>query len=206
MQMAHIFLTSKGFFTESVKEDFLQLVDGRIAALKAAIITTASSKKEKNPFAVKTKEDFLEMGLMTVDFLDVEFEDARNLLAYDVFYICGGNPFRLLRELKESGAERAIEELVERDTIFIGVSAGAMIFGPHIEIVNCFTPSMNTVNLKDLKGLGIFPKPIFPHYGREDKFPDSTGKTVEQRIAEFEAAHNLQVERLTDSDVLLIER
>lgn len=206
MQVAHIFLTSKGFFRESVKADFLQLIDGRAAAPKAVIITTASSKKEKNPFAVKSKEDFLEMGLETVDFLDVEFEEARNLLAYDVFYICGGNPFRLLRELKESGAAMIIEELMERDSIFIGVSAGAMIFGPHIEIVNCFTPSMNTVNLKDLKALGIFPKPIFPHYGREDKFPDSTGKTVEQRIAEFEASHNLQVERLTDSDVLLIER
>lgn len=206
MQMAHIFLTSKGFFTESVKSDFLQLIDGRVAALKAAIITTASSKKEKNPFAVKSKEDFLEMGLMTADFLDIEFEDAQNLLAYDVFYICGGNPFRLLRELKASGAAEVIEELMERDAIFIGVSAGAMIFGPHIEIVNSFTPSMNEMNLTDLNALNIFPKPIFPHYGREDKFPDSTGKTVEQRIVEFEMLHNLQVERLTDSDVVLIER
>lgn len=206
MKVAHIFLTSKGFFTEAVKSDFLQLIKGRDAVPKAVIITTASSKKEKNPFAVKTKEDFLAMGLVTVDYLDIEFEAARNLLAYDVFYICGGNPFRLLRELKASGAAMVMEELMQRDAIFIGVSAGAMIFGPHIEIVNSFTPSMNKVNLKDLNALGIFPKPIFPHYGREDKFPDSTGRTVEQRIVEFEMLHNLEVERLRDCDVVLIER
>lgn len=204
--MAHIYLTSKGFFNESVKSGVHEWVRGNAEGLKAAIITTASSKKAADPLAVKTRADFFGMGIPQVDFLDIEFEQPSALLHYHIFYICGGNPYHLFQQLKRTGADRVFQRMLAQEAMFIGVSAGAMIFGPHIEIANHFTPAMNTSGLTDFTALGIHEKPLFPHYGREEKFKDSAGKTIEERIAAFEAETGAEVERLSDSEALKITR
>lgn len=204
--MALIYLTSKGFFNETVKNAAREWADGKTKEVKAAILTTASPKKAADPFAAKTKEDFFRMNVRQADFIDIEFEDPEVLLQYDILYICGGNPFHLLQMVKSSGAEAVFRELISRDVLFVGVSAGAMLFGPHIEIADVFTPAMNSGGLKDLTALGIYEKPLFPHYGREEKFEDASGRTIEQRISSFETAAGTEVERLRDSEVLTLTR
>ena len=74
-----LLLTSNGFYTDEIKEAFLQLIDGELSNLDVAIITTASPQKEKNRFAQKAKADFEEMGFTNIDFIDVEFEHQKIL-------------------------------------------------------------------------------------------------------------------------------
>ncbi|MBD8067798.1 hypothetical protein [Bacillus sp. PS06] len=43
-------------------------------------------------------------------------------------------------------------------TVFVGVSAGAVILSPNIEVVNHFTPEMNKVEMDNLTALEITEK------------------------------------------------
>ena len=203
--MAKILLTSNGFFTESIKQEFLQLIEGNTADSSAAIITTASPKKEQNRFAVKAGEDFLEMGIRHIEFIDIEFDDPSKLEVFDVIYLNGGNPFYLLHHLKRSGADKVLKKLAEENTVIIGVSAGAMVLGPDIRVADYFTPEMNGLQMKDLSGLEITKEIVFPHYGREDLFPDASGALIEERLTTYEAKNNCTVLRIAEDQSQVIQ-
>ncbi|MCR2806637.1 Type 1 glutamine amidotransferase-like domain-containing protein [Paenibacillus soyae] len=202
--MAKLLLTSNGFFTDTIKKGFLELIEGDIGRLRAAIITTASPKKESNRYAQKARMDFAEMGFRQVDFVDIEFQNPGVLERMDVVYINGGNPFQLLHYARKSGADAILTALAERNAVLVGVSAGSLLLGPHIRIVSRFTPEMNTPQLTDLSALHLTDHLIFPHYDREDLFPDSGGRSIEERIAEFESSEQCVVTRLPDDGYIAI--
>lgn len=58
---------------------------------------------------------------------------------------------------------------------------------------------MNTIHLKDLTALGLSDTYIFPHYDREDLFPDLTEKTFEDRLQTFETLNTCTVIRISDN-------
>lgn len=91
--MFRILLTSNGFFTDQIKQQFLQLINDQLENKKATVITTASQQKQDNKFAIKAKEDLIGMGFNLVDFTDIEFDQPDILRKYDVIYINGGNRF-----------------------------------------------------------------------------------------------------------------
>lgn len=202
--MSKLLLTSNGFFTEQIKNQFLQLICGELSDLKVSIITTASPLKENNQYARKAKEDFIQMGFHTIDFIDIEYDEPETLRQYDVIYINGGNPFDLLYHMKKSGTDLILKSLATQNIIIVGVSAGAVILGPNINIVNYFTPQMNAVYLNDLTALGLTNTYIFPHYDREDLFPDPVGKTIEDRLQTFETLNTCTVVRILDNQSILI--
>lgn len=202
--MSKLLLTSCGFHTELIKSTFLDLVDGEVLDLKTSIITTASPKKENNRNAQKAKEDFKMMGIQDVNFIDFEFENPEILTQKDVIYISGGNPFNLLFHTIRSGADDILKKLAEKNIVFVGVSAGALLLGPNINIVQFFTPEMNTLNMNNFSALQITDKLIFPHYDREDLFENDAGRTIEERIREFETLHNYEVTRLNDDQSIVV--
>lgn len=202
--MAKLLLTSCGFYTDSIKETFLDLIDGDFRHLKVSIITTASPKKEKNRYAQKAKDDFEAMGFQNVDFIDLEFDKPELLTQNDVIYISGGNPFSLLFYAIKSGAHDILKKLAAQEVVIVGVSAGALLLGPNIKIVQFFTPEMNTLNLSDFNALEITDKLIFPHYDREDLFGNEAGRSIEERIKEFESLENCDVIRLNDDQSILV--
>ncbi|WP_285766908.1 Type 1 glutamine amidotransferase-like domain-containing protein [Peribacillus sp. SI8-4] len=204
--MSTILLTSNGFFTDRIKQQFLQRIDGQIMNAKAVIITTGSQWKQYNKFAMKAKEDLVNMGINQVDFMDIEFDVPGRLKRYNVIYMNGGNPFHLLFHLKKSGADMILKKLAKqnRNIVFVGVSAGAIILGPNIEVVNHFTPQLNSVDMHNLTGLGLTDIAVFPHYDREDLFPNTAGKSIEDRLKEFEYINECSVVRLKDDESILI--
>lgn len=93
------------------------------------------------------------------------FEDlaSRNLQDYSALFIGGGNTYKLLLGLKESGAFKNIRDYINKDGVVIGGSAGAVIFGYDINIIASMDP--NDVNLEDTKGFDVLSGiSIFPHY------------------------------------------
>ncbi|MFE3573492.1 Type 1 glutamine amidotransferase-like domain-containing protein [Lysinibacillus sp. NPDC059133] len=200
-----LLLTSNGFYTDVIKEQFLKLINGATDKLDVAIITTASPQKENNRFAQKAKEDFNEMGFQNIDFIDLEIDNLENLTHKDVIYINGGNPFNLLFHTKQSGADSILRQLVLKNVAIVGVSAGAVLLGPNIKVVHFFTPQMDTLNTKDFSALGLTDKLIFPHYDREDLFKNSTSKTIEERLKEFETLERCEITRLKDDEYIIVE-
>ena len=87
----------------------------------------------------------------------------KNYNDYCALFIGGGNTYKLLKGLKDSGAFIKIKEFIDNDGIVIGGSAGAVIFGYDIDVVSVM--DSNDVNLDDTKGFNCLNGiSIFPHY------------------------------------------
>ncbi len=99
-----------------------------------------------------------------------------------------------------------LRSLSKQNTILIGASAGAVILGPSIDVVQHFSPELNEIGLNDYTALSLTDIAIFPHYDREDVFKEDTGKSIEDRLSEFEEWNNISVTRLKDDQYILINR
>ena len=79
-----------------------------------------------------------------------------DLSKFDGIYIGGGNTFKLLKEIKESGFDKKIIKFYEKGGKIAGGSAGSIIFGNNIKIaIICEDKDKNLVNLKNLSGINI---------------------------------------------------
>lgn len=88
---------------------------------------------------------------------------SKNLQHYAALFIGGGNTYKLLLGLKQSGAFNNIKNYIENNGVIIGGSAGAVIFGYDINIIAGM--DSNEVNLTDTKGFNVLSGiSIFPHY------------------------------------------
>lgn len=82
---------------------------------------------------------------------------------YCALFIGGGNTYKLLKGIKDSGDFEKIKEFINNGGIVIGGSAGAVIFGYDIDIIS--TMDSNDVALIDTKGFNVMNGvSIFPHY------------------------------------------
>ena len=87
----------------------------------------------------------------------------KNYDNYCALFIGGGNTYKLLKGIKDSGAFEKIKEFINNGGIVIGGSAGAVIFGCDIDIISTMDP--NDVALIDTKGFNVMNGvSIFPHY------------------------------------------
>lgn len=200
--MGGILLTSTGFFTDEIRTAFSRMT-GSFSS--ACIITTASPQKENNRFAQKAKDDLHALGATHIRFLDIEMEDPSCLQKFDVIYLNGGNPFHLLFQLKKSGAGKLLQQTTSDQTL-VGVSAGSMVLGPSIEIVEEFTPTLNTIPLHDFTGLNMTEFTVFPHYDREDLFVHPSGDSIEKRIFRYERRSGKRIYRLKDDSYLALKK
>ncbi len=92
---------------------------------------------------------------------DFKYEE---LLDFGGIFIGGGNTYKLLKILKETGFDKYLVKLLkETDIPVIGGSAGAVIFGKNIETVE--TMDLNNVGLEDLSGMNMLSgKNVWVHY------------------------------------------
>lgn len=113
----------------------------------------------------------------------------------------GGNTFRLVQMMHETGIMAAIREKSLSGTPFIGWSAGSNVACPTLRTTNDMPviepPSFNTLNL--------IPFQINPHY--LDANPEGHGgETREQRINEFQALNtDVVVVGLREATALLVD-
>ncbi|MDQ0859756.1 Type 1 glutamine amidotransferase-like domain-containing protein [Bacillus sp. V2I10] len=201
--MAKIILTTNGFSSENIKKKFLEQIDIDKKEIRIAIITTASHHKENNKYAKKAKVDLTNLGFQKIEFCDVEHDNLDYLSSSNIIYLSGGNPFYLLHHLRKSGADNKLKDLSKRNTVFVGVSAGAMVLGPDIGVANFFTPEMNSIKLNNFNALKITKTAIFPHYDREELFIEKNGKSIEERLFKYENDNKSTVVRLRDADFIV---
>jgi len=194
MNKGFLLLTSTGLTSPNIYKKFKDVVyDPQKQSV--AIITTAAEGKENNKYSQLAKKQFESLGFVSVDFVDLETQPEKDLSSYEIIYVCGGNTFKLLKFARNANFKLSIEKLLERNGIYIGVSAGSIIVGPSIEIAGEVVADKNEVGLEDLTGFGITNLIVLPHYSSE----------VEEETKAFEAKHGVIVERLSNSQAALIE-
>ena len=99
----------------------------------------------------------------------------KNFSDYSVVFIGGGNTYKLLKELKESGSFEKLRTYLEQGGVAFGGSAGAIIFGEDLESCNLDDP--NEVGLTDPAGMDVLNGvSLLCHFTSREKEEDEKSK------------------------------
>lgn len=130
-------------------------------------------------------------------------KELEDISSVNSLCIMGGNVFALLHNLRESGLDKVIlEKSKEKDFVYSGFSAGAIIVTPDIRIADekhgwSFGGDKNEDDILDTKALGLVDFEILPHF---DVKADS------KKLRQYEEKYQTKVKALTDSDFLIIQK
>ena len=131
------------------------------------------------------------------------FEELANkdYTNYCAIFIGGGNTFKLLKGLKDSGSFIKLSEYINNDGIVYGGSAGAIIFGKDIESIHIM--DSNDAMLKDTSGFNVLNgKSIFAHYTNEHT--EEAHIKFKKYLANY-SSNNEDVIALPEEDTILID-
>lgn len=108
-----------------------------------------------------------ELSNVDIPYIDMvrTFEElaSKNYYDYSAIFIGGGNTYKLLKGIKESGSFKKIKDYINNNGVVIGGSAGAVIFSKDIDIIASMDP--NDVDLRDTAGFNVLNGlSVFPHY------------------------------------------
>ena len=166
---------------------------------KAALVVTADSVyKEKNYHVERAAGELARLGL-SVECFDFDVQPPGALLDYDLAEMIGGNPYYLLHSIRIHGFQKALREFAE-NRVLIGWSAGALVIGPTLELIDRYSPEMNEVGLSNLSALGLTDVQILPHYSRFLSWYEN----FEETCAQYEREKRCQVIRINDGEGVLI--
>lgn len=127
-------------------------------------------------------------------------QPADLLLNYDVVEFIGGNPYYLLHSIRQNNSADVLRNIAT-SKILIGWSAAAFVFGPSLELVNCYSPEMNFIGLTDLDGLALTDVQVLPHYS---KFI-TRFEQFDETCCIYEKKYNVEVIRINDGDGVFID-
>ena len=115
------------------------------------------------------KETYRPYGIVNAD-VCTDLSLAQDINQYTAIFIGGGNTFKLLKEIKDTGFDKKLLEYLNNGGFVYGSSAGAIIFGESIKPCEYGAFSdINHVGLIDLSGLNLAGgKDVFCHHSDED--------------------------------------
>ncbi|MES2409616.1 MAG: Type 1 glutamine amidotransferase-like domain-containing protein [Patescibacteria group bacterium] len=161
-----LLLTSKEKFLITKGYDLLGIPKDK---LKIGYITTALKVVADSEYLAYMKEYEVEMRNNHISFeeFDIEGKNVKEIREFfndkKIVQVSGGNPFYLLKHVRESGFDKVLKDLLDEGLIYIGSSAGSYIMCPTIEVAG-WKAGRNNYGLTDLTALGYVPFLLKCHY------------------------------------------
>ncbi|MFL6256874.1 MAG: dipeptidase PepE [Pyrinomonadaceae bacterium] len=182
------------FFHNALKE-FLGTSVRRVLFVPfAAVIRT------EDEYLAKVRERFGPHGY-EVESLHKATEARAAVEGADAIAVGGGNTFKLLRAVYESGVLELVRERVEAGMPYVGWSAGSNLACPTIRTTN----DMPIVEPPSFNAFNLVPFQINPHY-TDFHPPGHMGETRDDRLGEFVHANpGVRVIGLREGTMLRVE-
>lgn len=172
------------------------LTDKLSSELNVAWIITAAKGSSNCNFLNRDLQEFLRLGIKP-QLYDIESKGIRDFqtdfVNTDIIFVDGGNPFYLLKIMRETKFDKFIKEWV-KDKPYVGVSAGTYVACPTIEMATWKNPNRNRHGLDDLTALGLIDFLITAHY------TDS----LQGLISEKSKRSEKEIKKLRDGELLFI--
>lgn len=171
-----LFLTSSFSHVSDLLEKFYgETIKGKTITF----IPTACNVESYTGYMDNDRKALEKLGIRVIE-LDVSKESSTDHIENiinknDMIFIGGGNTFYLLQELRKSKADKIILEAINKNKLFIGVSAGSIITSPNIEYSKKMDDITKAPYLKNFDGLNLVDFYVLPHYLNEP-FSKSTMK------------------------------
>jgi len=188
-----ILLTSIGL-SSKLSQDKFKDISKHLLNKHVSIVTTAVDGKEQNKYAKVALNQLKDIGFNKIEFVDLESEPYYDFSSTGILYIMGGNTFKLMYYVSRSNFKDSINNLMEREGIYIGVSAGSIILGSTILTASEILEDENDIFLDKYEGLGILPFAIVPHYNT----------SLEEKVNLFERHHKVNVKKISDDEYIII--
>ena len=193
-----LILCSNGLSSENLRMEVRERLP-RHCRTAALVVTPSEGQKMRDQSIPRCTAELEAVGL-TVTLFDIDEQDPRELLQYDVVEFIGGNPFYLMHAIRARKAASVLRRIAQ-EKVLIGWSASAFAFGPTLKLVHMYSPEMNTVGLKNLRGLALTDIEVLPHCDSYAGFFDN----FEERCCEYEAKHHTCVIRLNGGEGIILE-
>ena len=155
---------------------------------------------DRAAYGAKVRSRLALMGL-ACDVLDTPGAPEGAIERAEAFFVGGGNTFRLLKALQDSGAAAAIARRVRTGTPYIGSSAGSIVAGPSLKT----TKDMPIVQPASFEALSLVEFQISPHYLDPDPSSTHMGETQEERLLQFLEENDAPVLGLREGGFVRVE-
>ena len=138
--------------------------------MSVLFIPTGADPYKNKDWMYVDRNKLIQLGFKVSDFDLVnkkESEVREALSKTDIVFVGGGNAYYLLENVRKSSFDKVVKELLAKDLIYIGSSAGSVILGPNIEPMKYLDDPSKAPNLSDYKGLNLINFIILPHYNQK---------------------------------------
>ena len=198
--MENILITSGGFNTINnyVSDDNIELFKRIANGKKVLIVANAAPEGSGNYVARENvKENFLNVGATQVDIVDLNNDNIKIMIEYDIIYGLGGNITRLIELNNTTSFKETLIKFLEKG-IYIGESAGSMILAKDVKYIYDIkrgTKPKYDVVLDSYAGLGLIDIYIYPHFQKADEI-------MRSKTSEYEANNKIKITRLNDGEII----
>jgi len=167
INMKKLFLASA--FSSVVKE-FVEFLGKDPRGLFVGFVPTAADPYDDKWFVEKDKKALVDIGLNVreIGLKDkTEAELREEFKGVDIIFVAGGNTFYLLCEVRKSGFDKIVKELVEQGVVYAGSSAGSYLVCPTIEASNWKPADKPRFGVTDFTALNLVPFVMSVHFTPE---------------------------------------
>lgn len=198
--MGSILVTSGGFNTINnyVKEENIKLFSEISKNKKVLIIGNAAPEGTGNYIARENvKDNFLNVGANQVDIIDLDKDNIKEILNYDIIYVLGGNITNLIELNMNTNFKEILIKFLETG-IYIGESAGSIILSDNLKYIYDIkkgTKPKYDVILDSYNGLGLIDIYIYPHFQKANE-------VMQEKINNYEINNNIKITRLNDGEII----
>ena len=172
-----LLLMSSTFTNNKLKDTFLNLLSKPPKENKVLIIHQVDYIKQTYPEYTELAEymvprdtkTYTELGIPRENITDYDTANKSkpDLSKIDVIHVEGGNVYYYLKQFRENGYMDDIRGFIERDGVYVGISAGSTIMSRVVD--EKLTSDENSFGLKDVSGFGYVDFNLLVHWDTKDE-------------------------------------